>query len=122
MSVRCRTSIRSGAAVCQRTESCPGSVGYCRNAGTNARRSALENRMTHQYWNDWYFGWGWFLWFGVVFLIFSSIGNWGYTYQAHSKVDRPVRKPALDILDERYAKGEINREDYGRLKAEISAV
>jgi hypothetical protein len=21
--------------------------------------------MTHTYWNDWYFGWGWFLWFGI---------------------------------------------------------
>ncbi len=20
--------------------------------------------MTHTYWNDWHFGWGWFLWFG----------------------------------------------------------
>jgi hypothetical protein len=20
--------------------------------------------MAHAYWNDWYFGWGWFLWFG----------------------------------------------------------
>jgi len=31
--------------------------------------------MTHAYWNDWYFSWGWFLWFGVIFLLFSSFGN-----------------------------------------------
>jgi putative membrane protein len=43
-------------------------------------------------------------------LFFSSIGNWGYTYQAHSKYGRLGRKPALDILDERYAKGDISRE------------
>ena len=41
--------------------------------------------MTHYYWNDWYLSWGWFLWFGIVFLMFSSIGNWGYTYGAHRK-------------------------------------
>jgi len=49
-----------------------------------------------------------------------GIGNWGYTYQAHSKYGRLGRKPALDILDERYAKGDISRDEYVRLKVEIS--
>lgn len=31
--------------------------------------------MNHYYWNDWYAAWGWMLWFGIVFLLFSSIGN-----------------------------------------------
>ena len=48
--------------------------------------------MPHTYWNDWYFGWGWFLWFGVIFLMFSSIGNWGYTYRAHREVRQPAPK------------------------------
>lgn len=30
--------------------------------------------MQHAYWNDWYFGWGWLLWFGFIFLLFSSFG------------------------------------------------
>jgi putative membrane protein len=76
--------------------------------------------VTHAYWNDWYFGWGWFLWFGIVFLLFSSIGNWGYTYRAHQKYDKPPRKEAFDILDARYAKGEITREEYGQMKSEIA--
>ena len=78
--------------------------------------------MTHPYWNDWYFSWGWFLWFGFVFLLFSSIGNWGYTYRAHRKYDAQPGKNAFDILSERYARGEINGEEYGRMKSDISKV
>ena len=73
------------------------------------------------YWNDWYAGWGWFLWFGVIFLLFASIGNWGYTYRAHRRFeDEYPRKNALEILNERYARGELNHEDYVRIKSQIS--
>lgn len=77
--------------------------------------------MVHYYWNDWYFGWGWILWFGFIFLLFSSFGNWRYTYHAHRKYgDLNNTKEAVDILNERYARGEITQEDYQRMKAEIS--
>ena len=76
--------------------------------------------MSHAYWNDWYFSWGWFLWFAILFLAFSSLGNWGYTYQAHRKYGQPARRDAFDILNERYATGEITRDEYTRLKADIS--
>ncbi len=76
--------------------------------------------MTQTYWNDWYFSWGWFLLFGIIFLMFSSLGNWGYTYGAHRKYGLLPQGRARDILNERYARGDITREEYGRLKAEIA--
>jgi putative membrane protein len=77
--------------------------------------------MVHSYWNDWYFGWGWILWLGFVFLLFSGIGNWGYTYRAHRRFYLPPRKEASDILNERYARGDITREQYTQLKSDIAA-
>ncbi len=77
--------------------------------------------MAHGYWNDWYFSWGWFLWFGFIFLMFSNLGNWGYTYSAHRKYGLLPDKGARDILNERYARGELTREEFGRLKSEIAA-
>jgi putative membrane protein len=75
-----------------------------------------DAHMAHPYWNDWYFGWGWI---GFIFLMFSGFGNWGYTYQAHRKYNGQPRSEPLDILNERYARGDISREDYGRLKTDI---
>ena len=74
------------------------------------------------FWNDWYFGWGWFLWIGIIFLLFSSVGNWRYTYAAHRKYGRglPLQKEALDILNERYPSGEITREQFVQMKSDMS--
>ncbi len=76
--------------------------------------------MSHPYWNDWYFGWGWFLWFGIIFLMLSSIGNWGYSNRALRIHGQPAGKDAFDILNERCARGEITREQMGQMKSEIS--
>ncbi len=76
--------------------------------------------MTHGVWNDWYFGWGWFLWLGIMMLAFSSVGNWGYTYRVHRYTGRSQRKGAFDILDERYARGEITRAELSEMKAVVS--
>lgn len=52
--------------------------------------------MYHYYWNDW----GWNLWFGVVFLLISSNGNLGYSYQTQQKYNTGPRKKTINILDE----------------------
>lgn len=74
-------------------------------------------------WSNWYSVWGWFLWFGVVFLFFSVVGNFGYTYRVHKRFsDLTPKKGAIDILDERYALGEITHEEYTRMKTAILTV
>lgn len=74
------------------------------------------------YWTNWYSGFGWFLWFGFLILFFSSIGNWGYTYRAHRKYEGVFGQTnANSILAERYARGDIDREVYLKMKAEIAA-
>lgn len=64
--------------------------------------------------------WGWFLWLGFWFLIISSFGNWGYSYRNHRKYRQQPQKSALDILNQRYASGELQREDYTAMKAELA--
>jgi putative membrane protein len=72
--------------------------------------------------NEMYISWGWFLWLGVMFLLFSNIGNWRYAYQAHLKYsDLHPRSRAFGILNERLERGEINREEYTRIKSFILA-
>lgn len=77
--------------------------------------------MEHSYWSSWYAGWGWFLWIGTWFLMISSFGNWGYTYRVHRRYGDLSLKTARDILNERYAKGEILSEEFHKMKSEITA-
>lgn len=64
------------------------------------------------------FGWMWLVWIGLVLVMFSSFGNWGYTYRLHKRYGA-APKGALDLLDERYARGEVTHDEYGRMKSEM---
>jgi putative membrane protein len=77
--------------------------------------------MTNPAYTDFFYGWGWIIWFGFIFLIFSSFGNWGYSYRAHRKFDGAAYKDASAILNERYARGDLTRAQYLEQKADIAS-
>jgi putative membrane protein len=71
------------------------------------------------------YGWGWTLFGGlhsllfwlVIILAIIVLVKWlsGGTFDKRSAPGRS----ALDILKERYARGEISREDYERMKTDL---
>jgi putative membrane protein len=67
-----------------------------------------------------YDGWGLVLWVGMIILLFSSVGNWGYTYQAHQRYIAFDGRDALDILSERFARSEITRDEYRSMRDEVA--
>ena len=76
--------------------------------------------MNNDFWTMLSANWGWILWFAMIILVFSSFGNWNYTYQAHRKYNGlTTDKDTIDILTERYAQGELNRAEFLSLKDEI---
>jgi uncharacterized membrane protein len=73
--------------------------------------------------NEWSVTWIWILWVGMMTLIFSNVGGWGYTYSAHRRFDRfNLGNDALEILRQRYAKGEIKSDEFFRIRDEIRSV
>jgi putative membrane protein len=79
--------------------------------------------MANDYWTNMSSDWLLIFGFVVIFLLFSSAGNWGYTYHVHRKIRHlsPALKK-LDDLAERYAKGQIKRDEFQRQSDEISSI
>tara|TARA_R110001583_G_scaffold193616_1_gene362401 strand:+ start:413 stop:643 length:231 start_codon:yes stop_codon:yes gene_type:complete len=75
----------------------------------------MEIGMYHEYWN------GWVLWIGFWFLLISSFGHWGYSYRSNRRYFAQSQKTALDILNERYARGDIEQQEFTRIKKEIAS-
>lgn len=58
---------------------------------------------------------GWFMW--LILIIVAAIAIYVFV-QARRGVN--VRETPLEILKKRYAKGEITKEDYDRMKSDLS--
>ena len=67
--------------------------------------------------HGWFMGFGWF--FGVIFivlivwLVVRNVNQGGHRYYP------PQKNTALDILKERYARGEISKEEFEEKKKDI---
>jgi putative membrane protein len=62
---------------------------------------------------EWHSGWAWF-WMGAVMLVFWALVAW-LVVTLVRRADRPRRgsgRDAQEILDERYARGEIEDDEY----------
>lgn len=71
------------------------------------------------YGHGWGMGLGMLLFWGLLIaaLVMLAQGFWGFS--ACAKRER--EKSALDILKERYARGEIEREEFGQKKRDLES-
>lgn len=74
------------------------------------------------HWGD--YGWGWGMGFGwlfmIIFWVLVTIGI-VYLIQAVARRSKEEDKETpIDILKKRYAKGEITKDEYDRMKDELS--
>jgi putative membrane protein len=66
------------------------------------------------YWNGGGFGW---IWMTVMMIVFWGVVIWGIVYFVRSKDDQrgsagAGSKPAIDVLEERFARGEIDEKEF----------
>ncbi|MBD3610099.1 MAG: SHOCT domain-containing protein [Gammaproteobacteria bacterium] len=64
-------------------------------------------------------GVGMIFWWILLVLVIAAVFKWFIAPEGASK--RTQSKTALEILDERYARGEIDDEEYQRRKRELSS-
>ena len=72
----------------------------------------------------WHDGMGWWMVFGGLWMLIFWVGLIGLIVWGISKLSRrdgsTPRHSPLDVVKERYAKGEISREEFEQLKKDLS--
>lgn len=66
---------------------------------------------------DWNGGGAGWLWMTLIMVVFWGGVIWGFVYLARGRSDRPDRpiagdKPAIDVLEERFARGDIDDKEF----------
>ncbi len=71
-------------------------------------------------WGGGFFPFGMFVW-PVVLIALVLLVAWALrsTRPPHAAAGPPRRSPGLEVLEERYARGEISRDEYLQKKADI---
>lgn len=80
------------------------------------------------HYNDYYgmmngseYGFGWFMGLCLIVLVIIVISMVAYLLsKQHRDWNQTLPKPHLEIIKERYAKGEINKEEFEQLKKDLS--
>jgi len=65
-------------------------------------------------------GW-WMLWEGILFVLFwaAVIGLAAWAVSTWRPRDERVERTALDIAEERYARGDISREEFDQIRRDL---
>ena len=97
--------------------------------GALAINSVLEAQWMPDGWHmqgmhDWMSGWGaWGMLIPLIFWIVILVGLAALIQKLiFEQRQRPTENRALDVLSERYAKGDIDREEYLRRRQDIKGV
>ena len=67
---------------------------------------------------QWHASGGGFMWIFWIVLIVALL--WGFTAIIGGRKRRPRHRSALEILEQRYAKGEIEREEFEQKRRDLS--
>ena len=72
----------------------------------------------------WHDGMGWWMGFGsILFVVFwgavIALVVWGIS-KTTNRGDTSEKKKPIDIAKERYAKGEISKEEYDKIKQDLA--
>jgi putative membrane protein len=67
------------------------------------------------------FGGGWMMvfWWALIIVAIIALVRWGITLSPQSTSNRQNNRDALDILKERYARGEIDKEEFEEKKKDL---
>lgn len=82
-------------------------------------RQRIRDKETTVMW-EWHSGWGWW-WMGVAMLVFWGLVAWVVvTLVRQGDRSSSGKRGAREILDERYARGEIDDDEYRRRSEPIA--